>query len=49
MTEKTTHEGRNVKRMREMLGVKQDALAADLGQQAISALKQKEAQAKMKK
>ena len=39
------HEGRNVKRIREILGIKQDALAMDLGisQQAISALEQKEA------
>ena len=39
------YEGRNVKRIREMLGIKQDALAFDLGlsQQAISALEQKEA------
>ena len=39
------HEGRNVKRIREMLGVKQEALAMDLGisQQAISQLEQKEA------
>lgn len=39
------HEGRNVKRIREILGIKQDALALDLGisQQAISALEQKEA------
>ncbi len=40
------HEGRNVKRFREMMGVKQDALAADLGddwnQQKISLLEQKE-------
>jgi len=45
MTEKTIHEGRNVKRIREILGVKQEALAAELGlsQQAISALEQKEA------
>jgi len=39
------HEGRNVKRFREMLGIKQDALAADLGddlnQQKISLLEQK--------
>jgi transcriptional regulator with XRE-family HTH domain len=44
MTEKTIHEGRNVKRIREILGIKQDALAMDLGlsQQAISALEQKE-------
>ena len=36
------HEGRNVKRFRKMLGMKQDALAADLGddwnQQRISLL-----------
>lgn len=45
MNEKTIHEGRNVKRIREILGIKQDALAMDLGlsQQAISALEQKEA------
>jgi transcriptional regulator with XRE-family HTH domain len=40
------HEGRNVKRFREMLGIKQDALAADLSddwnQQRISLLEQKE-------
>ncbi len=44
MTEKTIHEGRNVKRIREILGIKQDALAMDLGlsQQAVSALEQKE-------
>lgn len=40
------HEGRNVKRFREMLGVKQDALAFELGddwnQQRISLLEQKE-------
>jgi transcriptional regulator with XRE-family HTH domain len=40
------HEGRNVKRFREMLGIKQDALAADMGddwnQQKISLLEQKE-------
>lgn len=43
--EKTIHEGRNVKRIREILGIKQDALAFDLGlsQQAVSALEQKEA------
>ncbi|MGV3527259.1 MAG: helix-turn-helix domain-containing protein [Flavisolibacter sp.] len=42
---KTIHEGRNVKRIREILGIKQEALALDLGisQQAISALEQKEA------
>ncbi|MBS4063176.1 MAG: helix-turn-helix transcriptional regulator [Chitinophagaceae bacterium] len=44
MTEKTIHEGRNVKRIREILGIKQDALALELGlsQQAVSALEQKE-------
>lgn len=40
------HEGRNVKRFREMLGIKQDALAAELGddwnQKKISLLEQKE-------
>jgi len=38
------HEGRNIKRIREILGVKQEALAIDLGlsQQAISLLEQKE-------
>lgn len=40
------HAGRNIKRFREMLGIKQDALAADLGddwnQQKISLLEQKE-------
>lgn len=43
---KNIHEGRNVKRFREMLGIKQDALAADLGddwnQQKVSLLEQKE-------
>lgn len=41
---KTVHEGRNVKRIREILGIKQDALAIELGlsQQAISQLEQKE-------
>lgn len=45
MAEKKVHEGRNVKRIREILGIKQDALALDLGlsQQAISQLEQKEA------
>ncbi len=39
------HEGRNVKRIREILGIKQDMLASELGlsQQAISQLEQKEA------
>jgi transcriptional regulator with XRE-family HTH domain len=38
------HQGRNIKRIREILGVKQDALAIDLGltQQAVSLLEQKE-------
>ena len=45
-TKKKINEGRNVKRFREMLGIKQDALAADLGddwnQQKVSLLEQKE-------
>lgn len=44
--DKTIHQGRNVKRFREMLGIKQDALAYGLGddwnQQKISLLEQKE-------
>lgn len=44
--EKTIHHGRNVKRFREMLGIKQEGLAYQLGddwnQQRISALEQKE-------
>ena len=45
MTTSNIHEGRNVKRIREILGIKQDALAIDLGlsQQAVSQLEQKEA------
>lgn len=45
MNEKTIHEGKNVRRIREILGIKQEALAAELGlsQQAVSALEQKEA------
>ncbi len=41
---KTIHEGHNVKRIREILGIKQDALAVQLGlsQQAVSQLEQKE-------
>lgn len=43
---KQIHQGRNIKRFREMLGIKQDALAFDLGddwnQQKISLLEQKE-------
>lgn len=44
MIEKTIHEGRNVKRIREIFGIKQDVLASELGlsQQAVSALEQKE-------
>ncbi len=44
METKKIHEGRNIKRFREMLGIKQDALAFDLNmsQQAISLLEQKE-------
>lgn len=45
-TAKKIHEGRNVKRFREMLSIKQDALAFELGedwnQQRISLLEQKE-------
>ena len=38
------HQGHNVKRIREILGIKQDALAIKLGlsQQAVSQLEQKE-------
>ncbi|MGN7867242.1 helix-turn-helix domain-containing protein [Chryseobacterium sp.] len=40
------HQGRNVKRFREMLGIKQEALALDLGddwnQKKVSLLEQKE-------
>lgn len=41
---RTVHEGKNVKRIREMLGIKQESLAADLGlnQQKVSLLEQKE-------
>ena len=45
--ERKVHEGRNVKRFREMLGIKQDALAFELGedwnQKKVSLLEQKEA------
>lgn len=45
-TTKQIHQGRNVKRFREMMGLKQDALAAELGydwnQQKVSLLEQKE-------
>ena len=44
--EKTIHQGRNVKRFREMLGMKQEGLALELGddwnQRKISLLEQKE-------
>lgn len=44
--EKTIHQGRNVKRFREMLGIKQEALAIELGvdwnQRKVSLLEQKE-------
>jgi transcriptional regulator with XRE-family HTH domain len=38
------HEGRNVKRIREILGIKQEAMAIDLGmsQQAVSQIEQRE-------
>jgi len=43
---KNIHQGRNVKRFREMMGLKQDALAYQLGtdwnQQKVSLLEQKE-------
>jgi transcriptional regulator with XRE-family HTH domain len=43
---KTIHQGRNIKRFREMLGMKQEALAFELGddwnQKKISLLEQKE-------
>ena len=46
MQSKKIHQGRNVKRFREMLGIKHDALAFDLGedwnQKKISLLEQKE-------
>lgn len=44
--ENTIHQGRNVKRFREMLGIKQEALAFDLGeewnQKKVSLLEQKD-------
>lgn len=44
--EQKIHQGRNVKRFREMLGIKQEALAFDLGddwnQKKVSLLEQKE-------
>jgi transcriptional regulator with XRE-family HTH domain len=44
MPETKVHEGRNIKRIREILGIKQEALAADLemSQQNVSLLEQKE-------
>jgi hypothetical protein len=46
MQNKKIHQGRNIKRFREMLGIKQEALAFELGddwnQQKISLLEQKE-------
>lgn len=46
MTTKNIHQGRNIKRFREMLGIKQEALAFELGedwnQKKISLLEQKE-------
>lgn len=44
MDTRTIHHGHNVKRIREILGIKQDLLATSLGlsQQAISQLEQKE-------
>ncbi|UKB80333.1 helix-turn-helix domain-containing protein [Chryseobacterium sp. MEBOG07] len=46
MQNKKIHQGRNIKRFREMLGIKQDALAFDLGedwnQKKVSLLEQKE-------
>lgn len=46
MSNKKIHQGRNIKRFREMLGIKQEALAFELGddwnQKKISLLEQKE-------
>ncbi len=46
MQNKKIHQGRNIKRFREMLGIKQEALTFDLGedwnQKKISLLEQKE-------
>ncbi|MGJ1285400.1 helix-turn-helix transcriptional regulator [Sphingobacterium spiritivorum] len=46
MPNKKIHQGRNIKRFREMLGIKQDALAYELGgdwnQKKISLLEQKQ-------
>ena len=44
--QKTIHQGRNIRRFREMLGIKQEALAHELGddwnQRKVSLLEQKE-------
>lgn len=44
MTTKKPHHGKNVKRIREVLGVKQEALAASLGvsQQSVSKIEERE-------
>lgn len=44
MATRPVHEGHNVKRIREIFGIKQEALAMDLGmsQQAVSQLEQRE-------
>jgi transcriptional regulator with XRE-family HTH domain len=46
MSDKKVHQGRNIKRFREMLGIKQEALAIDLGddwnQKRVSQLETKE-------
>lgn len=46
MTDKTIHQGRNIKRFREILGLKQEALAIELGedwtQKKVSLLEDKE-------
>ena len=46
MPDKTIHEGRNIKRIRELLDIKQETLAAELGdgwnQKRISLLEAKE-------
>ena len=46
MQDKKIHQGRNIKRFREMLGIKQEALAFELGdewnQKKVSLLEQKE-------
>jgi transcriptional regulator with XRE-family HTH domain len=44
MPEKKVHEGKNIKRIREMLGIKQETLASELeiSQQSVSLLEQKE-------